>query len=287
VSLATVTGRLPAVSSGVFPESGSIETALPPVIGHRGAAAYAPENTLAGFRKAKALGCRWVEFDVRLTADRQPVLLHDNRLERTTNGRGRVSALPLASVRRYDAGQWFHSSFAGERVPILEEALMLLAELGLGANVELKAPRGKEAVTGALVAELLARSWCADPAHLLISSFQPAALTAARDRAPHIARGILFRRIPKNWRSVAAELGCVTIHADQQRLRPAVLSEIRRAGYPLLAYTVNDPERAKTLFDFGVKSVFSDVPDRLQGAAATGGSHREIVAHSASAATPR
>ena len=279
--------HLLAASSGIFPESWRIETVLPPVIGHRGAAAYAPENTLAGLRKAKALGCHWVEFDVRLTADGQPVLLHDNWLERTTNGRGRVSALPLAAVRRHDAGQWFHSSFAGERVPTLEEALMLLAELGLGANVELKAARGKEAATGALVAELLARTWPADPAHLLISSFERDALAAARDRAPNIARGILFRRIPKNWRSVAAGLGCVTIHADQQRLRPAVLSEIRRAGYPLLAYTVNDPERAKTLFDFGVKSVFSDVPDRLHGAAASGGFHREIVADSASAAIPR
>jgi glycerophosphoryl diester phosphodiesterase len=276
VNLATVTGRLPAVSSGIFPKSCSIETALPPVIGHRGAAAYAPENTLAGLRKAKALGCDWVEFDVRLTGDGEPVLLHDNRLERTTDGRGRVSALPLAAVRRCDAGQWFHSSFAGERVPTLEEALMLVAELGLGANVELKAAHGKEAATGAVVAELLARAWPTDPGQLLISSFQPAALAAARDRAPHIARGILFRRIPKNWRNLAVRLGCVTIHADQQWLRPAVLSEIRRAGYPLLAYTVNDPERAKILFDLGVKSVFSDVPDRFYGSAAPGGRYSAV-----------
>jgi glycerophosphoryl diester phosphodiesterase len=164
---------------------------------------------------------------------------------------------------------------------------MLLAELGLGANVELKAARGKEAATGAAVADLLARTWPADPGHLLISSFLHGALAAARDRAPHIARGILFRRVPRHWRSVAAGLGCVTIHADHQRFRPAVLSEIRRAGYPLLAYTVNDPERAKTLFDFGVNSVFSDVPDRLHGAAASGGFHREIAADSASAAIPR
>jgi glycerophosphoryl diester phosphodiesterase len=279
--------HLLAASPGISPESGRIETVLPPVIGHRGAAAYAPENTLAGLRKAKALGCRWVEFDVRLTADRQPVLLHDNRLERTTNGRGRVSTLSLAAVRRHDAGTWFDSSFAGERVPTLEEALMLLAELRLGANVELKAARGKEAATGAVVAELLARTWPADPTYLLISSFQRGALAAARDRAPHIGRGILFRRIPKNWRSVAAGLGCVTIHADQQRLRPAALADIRRAGYPLLAYTVNDPERAKTLFEFGVNSVFSDVPDRLYGTAESGSFQQEIVADSGSAAIPR
>ncbi|HMD65042.1 MAG TPA: glycerophosphodiester phosphodiesterase [Stellaceae bacterium] len=255
---------------------GRIETVLPPVIGHRGAAACAPENTLAGFRKAKALGCRWVEFDVRLTADGEPILLHDNRLDRTTNGRGRVSGLSLAAVRRHDAGNWFHPTFAGERVPRLEEALALLAELDLGANVELKAARGKEAATGALVADLLARTWPADPAHLLISSFQRGALAAARDRAPHIARGVLFQRIPKNWRGVADGLGCATIHADQRRLRPAVLSEIRRAGYPLLAYTVNEPERAKTLFEWGVTSVFSDVPQRLHEAAARDGFLRPV-----------
>jgi glycerophosphoryl diester phosphodiesterase len=276
-----------APSSGISLEGG-IETVLPPIIGHRGAAAYAPENTLAGFRKAKAIGCHWVEFDVRLTADSQPVLLHDDRLDRTTSGRGNVSALSLDSVRHHDAGSRFHASFAGERVPTLKEALMLLAELGLGANLELKAARGKEAATGTVVAELLARTWPADPSHLLISSFQHGALAAVRDRAPHIARGILFRHIPKNWRNIAAQLGCVTIHADHQRLRLAVLSEIRRAGYPLLAYTVNDPERARILFDFGVKSVFSDVPDRLRGvAAARGGFGRGIVANSASAAIPR
>ena len=169
--------------------SGRIEAVLPRVIGHRGAAACAPENTLAGFRKAKALGCRWVEFDVRLTADGRPVLLHDNRLERTTDGRGRVSALSLAAVRRHDAGRWFHSSFAGERVPTLEQALMLLAELGLGANVELKAARGNEAATGALVADfagsdVVRRS--RKPADLELSARRPR--RSAGWRAAHRAR---------------------------------------------------------------------------------------------------
>src|SRR5207302_11253553 len=89
---------------------------LPPVIGHRGAAGRAPENTLAGLRRAKALGCAWVEFDVRLTGDGALVLCHDARLDRTTDGHGRVAALSLAAIRGCDAGRWFHPAFAGELV---------------------------------------------------------------------------------------------------------------------------------------------------------------------------
>jgi glycerophosphoryl diester phosphodiesterase len=247
-------------AAGAAPGSDRAEIALPRVIGHRGAAASAPENTLAGFRRASALNCRWVEFDVRLTADAQPVVLHDDRLTRTTDGRGRVSSLSLAAVRLHDAGGWFGSSFAGERVPTLEEAVTLLGALGLGANVELKAPRGREAETGAVVADFLARLRPSAVPEMLISSFRPAALAAARDRAPRIARGILFRVIPENWRAIAERLGCATIHADYRRLRPALVTEIRAAGYPILAYTVNDPGRASALFDWGVTSVFSDDP---------------------------
>jgi glycerophosphoryl diester phosphodiesterase len=236
---------------------------LPPVIGHRGAAGSAPENTLAGLRRAKALDCRWVEFDVRLTADGQPVLLHDDRLQRTTDGRGKISTLPLEAVRGHDAGAWFGPCFAGERVPTLEEALMVLAELGVGANIELKTARGREADTGTVVADVLARRWPAQLPAPLISSFHSNALAAAQARAPGIARGLLFRAVPRNWRAMVDRLGCATIHVDHRRLHPALASEIRRAGYGLLAYTVNDPARAGKLFDWGTTSVFSDVPRRL------------------------
>src|SRR5947199_1375723 len=104
---------------------------LPPVIGHRGAAAYAPENTLAGLRRARALGCEWVEFDVRLTGDGALVLCHDARLDRTTDGSGLISAMTLAAIRDRDAGVRFGAEFAGERVPTLGEALDLAADIGL------------------------------------------------------------------------------------------------------------------------------------------------------------
>ena len=239
---------------------------LPPVIGHRGVAASAPENTLAGLRKAWELGCCWVEFDVRLTADKQLILLHDNRIERTTDGRGKAAALPLAALRQCDAGAWWGRGFGGERIPTLAEAVTLLGELGIGANIELKAVRGCAAETGAAAAVMLSRWWPSELEPPLISSFHQDALAAVRARAPEIARGILFRAVPKNWRTVAESLGCAAIHVDHRRLRRAIVEEIGESGYPLLAYTVNDPARAHTLFAWGVTSVFSDVPHILAAA---------------------
>ena len=243
---------------------------LPPVIGHRGAAAVAPENTLAGLRRAQGLGCRWVEFDVRLTADGELVLLHDERLERTTNGRGRAGSLRLSAIRRCDAGISFDASFAGEPVPTLAEAIALISELGLGANIELKAERGNAIATGLAAADLIARIW---PPHLpapLISSFVADAVAAARDRAPTIARGLLLKTAARNrWRRAEA-LGCTTVNADYRRLRPAIVAEIREAGYAVLAYTVNDAARARELFEWGVASVFSDVPHLILAALAAG-----------------
>jgi glycerophosphoryl diester phosphodiesterase len=171
--------------------------------------------------------------------------------------------MSLAAIRRHSAGAWFGPSYAAERVPTLREALALLTDLGLGANIELKAVWGRREETGRRVADLLLQLSLSRMPGLLISSFQPAVLAAAGACTPGIARGILFRSIPKQWRAVAEKLGCSTIHAEHRRLNPAVVAHIRAAGYPLLAYTVNDPARASTLFAWGVTSVFSDDPQSL------------------------
>jgi len=246
------------------------EKVLPSVIGHRGAAECAPENTLAGLRKAKELDCCWVEFDVRLTADSQLILLHDERLERTTDGRGKAALMPLDRVRRYDAGYWFGDDYRGERIPTLAEAIVVLGEQGIGANIELKAARPRATKTGAATAALLSRMWPRDLPAPLISSFLEEALAASRAYDPSIATGLLFRAVPGNWRVRAERLGCATIHADHHRLHPALVAEIREAGYALLAYTVNDAARARTLLGWGVTSVFSDVPHIIRAGAEAG-----------------
>jgi glycerophosphoryl diester phosphodiesterase len=260
-------GSSPAMTIFGMPAISSTRLNLPSVIGHRGAAAHAPENTLAGFRAAKALGCSWVEFDVRLTRDGMPVICHDDRLQRTTGARGRISKLPLAAIRELDAGSWFGAAFAGERIPTLDETLALCRELGLGANVEIKAETGHGPATAVAVANCLDRLADRLPP-ILISSFLADAVAAAARLAPLVPRGMLWRKLPRSWRKSAAALGCATIHLGQDSLTEAAVAMIRDAGYPLLAYTVNEAARARQLFEWGVASVFADAPDIIGVAAA-------------------
>jgi glycerophosphoryl diester phosphodiesterase len=230
------------------------------VIGHRGAAAHAPENTIAGFRLAKSLGCSWVEFDVRLTADGALVVCHDSRLDRTTDWTGRIAEMPLQAVQRCDAGAKFNVRFAGERIPTLEDTLSLAAEIDIGVNIEIKSDRGLARATAAAVASVLARLGDRS-APILVSSFVRPALATMQEVAPHVPRGLLLRRFPLRWAQQVSRLGCATLHLDHRSLNPGLITAVREAGYPLLAYTVNDPARARLLFDWGVTSVFSDAPD--------------------------
>lgn len=238
---------------------------LPPVIGHRGAKGHAPENTIAGLRKAHALGARWVEFDVKLTADGEPILMHDDTLKRTTDGRGAVADRTLAEIRALDAGRWFSPAFAGERVPTLDEAMAFLAANAMGANVEIKPCPGREVETGALVARSLAGRWAGMALPPFLSSFSAASLAAARDAAPDIPRGLLAERFASDWGARLADLGCATLHMFDRRITEDRVRAVRQAGYRLLAYTVNDAARARSLLSLGVEAIITDYPERIAG----------------------
>lgn len=236
---------------------------LPKVIGHRGAAASAPENTLAGFRRAAALAAPWVEFDARLTADGQAVVIHDDRLERTTDGHGRVADRTLAELRRLDAGRWFDAAFAGEPVPTVAEAMTEIAALGLGANIEIKPDRGREADTARVALAEAAAVWPSDRPAPLVSSFSQEALAAARAVVPDWPRGFLVDRLPSDWRDITVRLACCTVNCNQRHLDAGAVAGIREAGLAVLAWTVNDPRKARRLWDWGVAGLFTDVPEVL------------------------
>ena len=236
---------------------------LPKIIGHRGAAAHAPENTLASLRKAAALGVSWVEFDVMLTEDRVPVMHHDYDLSRTTGFAQAVAHTPYHHLSTLDAGRWFHGDFEGEIIPTLGQVFLLLAELGLGANVELKPAPGRERETAEAVVMELKRHWPAELPPPLISSFREACLEVAQALAPEIARGHLFEAVPPDWQERVARLDCYSVHAKEDLLDGETIAELRNAGYRALAFTVNDPKRAVLLDEWGIDAIITDDPPAI------------------------
>lgn len=234
----------------------------PRLIAHRCGGLLAPENTLAGLRAAAACGCRAVEFDVMLSADATPVLIHDETLERTTDGRGRVAETSDAELARLDAGSWHSPRFAGEPIPSFGEAAELCQALGLWANVEIKPAAGHEAETGRRVALEARELWAAQPPPLL-SSFSVEALAAARAAAPELPRGLLVEVPPPDWLAVVRRLECVSLHCSRENFTASLLAQTRAAGVPLLLYTVDDPAEAAELLRQGVAALFTDRPDLL------------------------
>jgi glycerophosphoryl diester phosphodiesterase len=239
------------------------EFRLPRIIGHRGAAAYAPENTLEGIREAARRGARWVEFDAKLTGDGVVILMHDDTLDRTTNGHGPVARTSFADIGRLDAGAWFGEAWRGARVPRLADVLGLLVELDMRANVEIKPCPGREIETARAVADVVRHSWPAERPGPLLSSFSRVSLGEARAQAPDVPRGLLIWEFVADWADAATALGCVSIHCADQHLTPPWADGIRKAGFALAVYTVNDPRRAVELEGWGVQCLITDRPNAI------------------------
>ncbi|MGS1070717.1 glycerophosphodiester phosphodiesterase [Burkholderia glumae] len=233
------------------------------IVAHRGGGRLAPENTLAALEEGARRGHRMVEFDAKLSADGVSFLLHDDTVERTSNGRGAAAAMAYRELAALDAGAWFDARFAGERMPTLEQAAARCLALGLAANVEIKPCPGREAETGERVACDAARLWHDAAVPPLLSSFSVAALAAARAAAPALPRGLMVEKPPADRRALTAELGCVSLHASHLALDAASVAAIRAAGLHVLAYTVNEPARASELLDWGVDLICTDRIDSI------------------------
>jgi glycerophosphoryl diester phosphodiesterase len=238
-------------------------TFTPPVIGHRGACAYAPENTMASFVKAAQLNIKWVEFDVMQSRDGVPIIFHDETLERTTNGRGQVSDYSYAQLQTLDAGRWFDPLYSGERIPSLMTVVQFLQQAKMSANVEIKALKGQEEEVVSQVIQELQPYLAKANEHYLFSSFSIAALTSLRKHAPHCQLGLLLEGWTPEWKDIAAELECVSIHVSDDILTERTAREIKSMGKALLCYTVNNPDRAQQLYGWGVDAVFSDAPNQV------------------------
>src|SRR4030095_14502086 len=236
---------------------------IPRIIGHRGAAKAAPENTLESLREAKRQGAAWVEVDAKLTADNAVILLHDDLLDRTTSGKGAAAQVTLEQIRALDVGSWLAPAFAGALVPTLEETVRELIALGLHFNFEIQpCPRG-ELVTAKFVRRELQRLWPAQAPKPLISSFAYASLEVAHRLAPEFPRAVLVEEVPENWQALCEGVAAIALNPWHKTLTPEWTKAVEKAGDKEISYTVNETPRARELFDWGVDAVFSDVPGQL------------------------
>lgn len=230
---------------------------------HRGGGRLAPENTIAALRAGAAFGYRMVEFDVKLSAEGVPVLMHDDTVDRTTDGSGRVAAMTLRELQRLDAGRWHSPACAGERIPTLADAAAFLLAGGVRANIEIKPCVGREAETGAAVARQASLLWRQAGVPPLLSSFAELALEAARGAAPELPRALLFDALPADWIARCRALECVAVVANHGALTPQAVAGARQAGLRVATYTVDDPQRAEVLAAWGVDCIITDAIDRI------------------------
>jgi glycerophosphoryl diester phosphodiesterase len=231
-------------------------------LAHRGASGRAPENTHAAFAAALDLGAAAIELDCQLSADGELVVIHDETLERTTNGRGPVGDRTAAELAVLDAGAWFAPEFRGERIPRLADVLAQLRGRAT-LNVEIKSARDLgviEAKLAAVVQAEDARDW------VVFSSFHPEAVRAMRTVAPWARLGVLCDRDPRpDFFALAADVNAELLIPGRRWVDARVVEEAHVRGLRVWVWTVNEPGEMRRLLALGVDAIFSDYPERFAG----------------------
>jgi glycerophosphoryl diester phosphodiesterase len=232
------------------------------IIGHRGASGHAPENTLAAFKKAIALGATFIETDLQLSRDARFVAIHDDTLDRTTNGQGKVHDQTLAALRRFDAGSWFGSDYTGERIPTLEEILEFSKKNDIVFYLELK-PSGSWGGEHALIGALRESG---EVARVVVISFDHTILAGLRKIEPTLMTGVLYDGQLADLLTTAVDVGARQLVVRGDLVTPAMIAEARKRDLQIVCWTVNHPAHIRLLIAAGVDGIMSDYPDRLVAA---------------------
>ena len=232
------------------------------VIGHRGASGHAPENTFAAFKKAVALGAAFIETDLHLSRDAHFVAIHDATVNRTTNGQGAVHDMTLSELRKLDAGSWFGSEFAGERIPTLEEIFEFSKKNDVVFYLEIK-PGGSWGGEHAMVGALRESG---EIPRTVVISFDAAIVLSLRKIEPTLMTGLLYDGQIENPIDKAVEIGARQLVVRGDLVTPAMIAQIHKKDLQVVCWTVNQPAHMRMLMAAGVDGIMSDYPDRLAAA---------------------
>lgn len=231
------------------------------VFGHRGAKAYAPENTLPAFEMALKQGAHGIELDVHRTRDGYPVVIHDFTVEQTTDGIGTITQMTLDQVRELDAGSWYSDKYRGVRVPTLDEVFEAFGQ-EMFINVEIKTlSEASDGIEEVVVDRI---RYFRLEKRVIVSSFNPATLRRFRRLLPTVPIGFLYAPgLPVDTRPMMQDIRYELFHPYFEMITPRLVTESERAGRALVAWTVNDPHRAMLLAEWGVKALITDTPDTV------------------------
>lgn len=231
-------------------------------VAHRGAGKLAPENTLAAFKLGARHGYRMFECDVKLSRDGVPFLLHDDRLERTTDGQGIAGHKTWNELQKLDAGSWYSAThvkdFSGEPIPSLDSIAGYCIENNFDLNIEIKPTTGTGQQTGKVVAQHAARLWHNAARKPLLTSFMPDALQAALEAAPELPRGLLLHELWTGWLETGLMLGCQAIICNHQLWDSSSVTQAKSAGFKTLSYTVNHQAEVDRLLALGTDGIITD-----------------------------
>ncbi|MGG1573724.1 glycerophosphodiester phosphodiesterase [Fictibacillus sp. NRS-1165] len=229
------------------------------IFGHRGASKVCPENTMAAYTRAYEMGADGLEIDVHLTSDGIPVIIHDDTVKRTTNGKGYVKHFTLAEIKQLDAGSWFSSAFQHERILTLEEFLQWICRTPLLLNIELKNNKVHYEDLEKKVYSLVNAYGMKE--RTIYSSFNHYSLVQLRSMDPYIDIAPLYSSaIYEPW-NYAKSMGALSVHPQFKSLHPIILESLQEHGIRVRPYTVNQEKWLHYFLDWQVDAIITDTPD--------------------------
>lgn len=236
-------------------------------MGHRGTMGHAPENTIASFQLAQKMGADFVECDVHLSKNEKCIVIHDESVERTTNGFGLVKHLTSKEIQKLDAGSWFSRQYQKEKVPLLEELLdwakkqLSLLGFPLSVVIEIKNEPVHYLKIEEKVIETVKKTQMED--RVILISFDHEVVKKAKSLNPKILTGILYNRPLEDPLKRAKEVGADALFPRRNLVKKALVEKAHQSGLFISTWTVNEIEEMKQLIGCGVDAIASNFPDRL------------------------
>ncbi len=230
------------------------------VIAHRGCSGEAPENTMIAFRTALAMKVDFIELDVRPSKDRVIMVIHDETVQRTTNGRGKVSGLTREETQRLDAGSWFSARFRGQKVPTLTEVLQFVKSFSCHLLIEIK--EGESLPSSFERDVVLAVQRCEMQKRVILQSFDPGVVSRIRGEDPSLAVGLLIRQSGANWIADAQAVRAGTLVVKSRLITKEVIQQAHLHGLRVFVWSVNKASEIKKMLTLGVDGIITDYPDR-------------------------